>query len=600
MSRETVALVEIEDTLVLHKEGDQIEYNDHLINALLDAGISKSFLICKTTNFWRVKSYEMQGKTFEASQIEFIELLKPYLMQKGIQVMGIISPADFALHIDKIEAGKFLRECGALRPRDLTGGDLQDAIKTNIFNRSKENPYPAIMNFLENNNSELQTKPGTVYEGVCAKTITKVEEVSISYNLVGVASKLNEEGTMGFAFAFCASYFQSLGFQEVIYVTESQTDLVAVLKGHQRKKSEIYLSNILSEKGGESLASYKTKLDADLLAFKKHRLMMINEFLRNPLSGNNPLKEKLSNMRNDILSANFEKCTEIDRELLEIFYKEGNTNFKSEARTAAIRNSEITRCYNAQNKLTQLKETLNFSPLLNFVGRDMARQIVNSLNPSKNARALVSLAGTCRLFREAARQTHNNTWMEITRIARISKTLKVSLIGDEGTGRASLRDQFAFGRCHEDSPQDNQETCLDVYGEKVKFSIQPPKMPFFTHPSYFNPYKVDAIMLVFDLSDRRSFENILFWLKHIERYASDLVAKVLVGNKCDSVASRVVSFEEAKEFAEQLNIPYIETSAKSGHGVKKAFEAAASEYFILHEKPNALISSIPLAVARGK
>ncbi|XP_060182115.1 ras-related protein RABD2c-like [Lycium barbarum] len=58
-----------------------------------------------------------------------------------------------------------------------------------------------------------------------------------------------------------------------------------------------------------------------------------------------------------------------------------------------------------------------------------------------------------------------------------------------------------------------------------------------------------------------------------DRYASDNVNKLLVGNKCDLTAQKVVSTETAQAFADEIGIPFMETSAKSATNVEQAFMA---------------------------
>ena len=76
--------------------------------------------------------------------------------------------------------------------------------------------------------------------------------------------------------------------------------------------------------------------------------------------------------------------------------------------------------------------------------------------------------------------------------------------------------------------------------------------------------------LVFDLTQRSSFENISRWLQDITDVAKNDVIKILIGNKCDLESSREISTEEAKEYAEQNGMVYFETSAKSGENVSEA------------------------------
>jgi len=66
-------------------------------------------------------------------------------------------------------------------------------------------------------------------------------------------------------------------------------------------------------------------------------------------------------------------------------------------------------------------------------------------------------------------------------------------------------------------------------------------------------------------------------MKEVNRYASEGTCKLLVGNKSDRTADRVVTEEQAKEFADELGIAFLETSAKSAKNVEEAFLTMAGE-----------------------
>ena len=72
-----------------------------------------------------------------------------------------------------------------------------------------------------------------------------------------------------------------------------------------------------------------------------------------------------------------------------------------------------------------------------------------------------------------------------------------------------------------------------------------------------------------------SFNNVKQWLGEIDRYACENVNKLLVGNKTDLVDQRVVDATVAKEFADSMEIPYIETSAKNAYNVEETFVTMA-------------------------
>lgn len=87
----------------------------------------------------------------------------------------------------------------------------------------------------------------------------------------------------------------------------------------------------------------------------------------------------------------------------------------------------------------------------------------------------------------------------------------------------------------------------------------------------------DGIIMVFDVTSMESFDHVNDWLKEVNRYAAEGTVKLLVGNKSDRTADRVVTEVQAKEFADELGIPFIETSAKSSKNVEEAFLTMAGE-----------------------
>ncbi|THU61977.1 hypothetical protein C4D60_Mb01t00290 [Musa balbisiana] len=86
-----------------------------------------------------------------------------------------------------------------------------------------------------------------------------------------------------------------------------------------------------------------------------------------------------------------------------------------------------------------------------------------------------------------------------------------------------------------------------------------------------------GIIVVYDVTDQGSFNNVKQWLNEIDRYASENVNKLLVGNKCDLTDSRVVSYETGKAFADEIGIPFLEASAKDSTNVEKAFMTMAAD-----------------------
>lgn len=88
-----------------------------------------------------------------------------------------------------------------------------------------------------------------------------------------------------------------------------------------------------------------------------------------------------------------------------------------------------------------------------------------------------------------------------------------------------------------------------------------------------------AVVLCFDCTERTSFEHVKVWLAEVERYAQPGVVKVIVALKTDLTGHRVVGHDEAKAFADALQIKYLEASAKTGAGVNEIFRVCAKGVF---------------------
>ena len=101
-------------------------------------------------------------------------------------------------------------------------------------------------------------------------------------------------------------------------------------------------------------------------------------------------------------------------------------------------------------------------------------------------------------------------------------------------------------------------------------------------------------MIVFSITDKDSFEHIDIWLKEIENHAKENVLKLLVGNKCDLNAERVVSTEEATALAKKYNIEYIETSAKNTINTNELFETAIKTFLEKNKFLNNEVKNINL------
>jgi len=156
------------------------------------------------------------------------------------------------------------------------------------------------------------------------------------------------------------------------------------------------------------------------------------------------------------------------------------------------------------------------------------------------------------------------------------------LFGDSGVGKSCLLLRFADDT-YTDSyistiGVDFKIRTIEMDGKTIKLQIWDTagQERFRTITSSY--YRgAHGIIVVYDVTDQLSYNNVKQWLQEIDRYACDTVNKLLVGNKSDLVQKRVVEFASAKEFATSSGFSFLECSAKNATNVEQAFLTMVSE-----------------------
>ncbi|XP_061345742.1 ras-related protein RABE1c-like [Gastrolobium bilobum] len=155
--------------------------------------------------------------------------------------------------------------------------------------------------------------------------------------------------------------------------------------------------------------------------------------------------------------------------------------------------------------------------------------------------------------------------------------IKLLLIGDSGVGKSCLLLRFT-----DDSFNTSFITTIGIDfkirtvaldGKRAKLQIWDTagqeRFKTITTAYYRGAM---GILLVYDITDESSFDNIRNWFRNIEEHASDNVNKILVGNKVDMDESkRAVPTSRGQALADEYGIKFFETSAKTNLNVEEIF-----------------------------
>jgi len=90
-------------------------------------------------------------------------------------------------------------------------------------------------------------------------------------------------------------------------------------------------------------------------------------------------------------------------------------------------------------------------------------------------------------------------------------------------------------------------------------------------PSYYRG--CHGVLLCFDMTDRSSFERVIYWLSQIDIHAPTTIKKVLVATKCDlSLSQHQIKLSEVEAMSKEFSVPFFLTSSKTGSQVEQAFQ----------------------------
>ena len=167
--------------------------------------------------------------------------------------------------------------------------------------------------------------------------------------------------------------------------------------------------------------------------------------------------------------------------------------------------------------------------------------------------------------------------------------IKLLLIGNAYVGKTLIVQKFLDNTFSKTTMTtigvDLQYKVLDINGKKVKYLIWDTagedRMKTMTYAYYRGCH---VVLIVYDVTSKKSFENVTTWVECVDKFAKSNVLRILVGNKTDLEDKRVISKEEGKKLAEENGLKFYEISAKTMNGLVEMFEDVAKEYVQIYEQ----------------
>ena len=157
--------------------------------------------------------------------------------------------------------------------------------------------------------------------------------------------------------------------------------------------------------------------------------------------------------------------------------------------------------------------------------------------------------------------------------------MKLLTLGDKNVGKSSIILRYSDNKFNERTNAtigiDFKSKLIQKGNEIIKVTIYDTAgQERFNHiiKSYYKG--TNGVLLIYDITDRDSFQKINFWLEDLKNNADDInnIFMYLVGNKKDLSDKRKIDYKEASDFAKEKKLPYIEVSAKTGDNIKQLFD----------------------------
>ncbi|XP_044010088.1 ras-related protein Rab-13-like [Aphidius gifuensis] len=173
---------------------------------------------------------------------------------------------------------------------------------------------------------------------------------------------------------------------------------------------------------------------------------------------------------------------------------------------------------------------------------------------------------------------------------------KVLLMGDSGVGKTCILDSFlcdSFIENHDSTiGVDFKAKMIEINGTIIKLQLwDTAGQERFRNVTTAYYHEAKGIILVYDVTNEKSFDNIINWLSLVNDRAPADVKKILLGTKCDIENKRKVPKERGEQLAVKYKMKFLETSSKMNINIEEAFFLLARDIYIAENEDIVLNTS---------
>ncbi len=370
---------------------------------------------------------------------------------------------------------------------------------------------------------------------------------------------------------------------------------------NENKINDIVDNNIINNEKNNYINN-NNNIDNNIINNNNNEINNNNHIINNDDNKNNDINNNISNNKdnnknkdnNNIIINNDDNKIENNKNHIDTNVKKNKNIFINNEEEIKKNNNNIKELINNENNEIKINNENNKNNKVNNNNINLEKNKKNIfedelviIDKNENNELTLSQNFSAKLsFSKIDKKKFNNSKKSTNSIIKndlnhIILEYKIILIGSSGVGKTGIFNRYISNTFIEDykctisatnkikkiSLNDKTIAKLSIWDTAGEEKYKSITRQYFKHSK--------GAIIVYDINDRKSYEEVNDWIKFVKEELSDVVI-MIVGNKID-LDKRVVSEDEAKKFCNENGYLFLEVSAKKGTNVSLIFEKLSWE-----------------------